>query len=130
VDRPGQPRAVTPSAEADILVPAMASVTVRQKRGESHGAADLTLRTSSVLALVRPLPMLGVASNDEACRTGHNIPSLVARLAPAELRRYEPEDALNRVGVVLSPTLARDGQEQRGGGLDRGVRGALVDRRA
>src|SRR4051812_12600622 len=53
--------------------------------------------------------------------------SCLSRLPPAELRRDEPEDALDRVGVVLDAELVRDRQEQRVGGLDRRVSRELAD---
>jgi hypothetical protein len=51
----------------------------------------------------------------------------LARLPPAELRGHEPEDALDGVSVVLDSELVRNGQQQRVGGLDRGVAGELLD---
>jgi hypothetical protein len=44
VDRPCEPRAVTPSAEAHILVRAVTGASVGQEGREFHGTADLTHR--------------------------------------------------------------------------------------
>src|SRR5690242_165999 len=49
------------------------------------------------------------------------------RSAPAELRGHVLEDALDGVGVVLDAELVRDRQQERVGGLDRGVLPELID---
>src|SRR5712692_6912747 len=51
----------------------------------------------------------------------------LTRLPPAKLRRHELQDALDGVSVVLDAELVRNGQQERVGGLDRGVPGELPD---